>query len=238
MRIELAILPDALRGPEGQDYQGKVPVRARYLRQDAAEALLALEEACGGLTYTDIYRSAEAQLHARRIKRGVQAVGYSGHGYGLSVDVDLSSTLRRLNLRYADLTELLAKYGWFCHRRDLDGTGSEAWHFNFFGTRNPDLYLAMAKRGDRNSWAQPLETRILELHGTEFQLSLRELQQHLSDLRFYRGAIDGIIGPISTEAIMAFRRAWDVTGDLKAMMRALAFVSATIISAPLKPSVA
>ena len=83
MIIRLVELPGTIRGPDDPDYKGMVPRRARFLAPDVGVALLTLDKDTSGYIYTDVYRSAEASLQARRVKRGVQRPGYSPHGFRL-----------------------------------------------------------------------------------------------------------------------------------------------------------
>src|SRR5688500_12568851 len=98
-----------------------VPKRMRFLHPEAAESLVGLEGDTGGFVYSDIYRSAESSLAARRIKRGVQRPGYSGHNYGFSVDLDIEEIMRTKKILYRDIIHLMQKRGWYCHRRDGSG---------------------------------------------------------------------------------------------------------------------
>lgn len=225
MILHLAALPATLRGPDDEAYKGRVPTRARFLHPDAVRSLLALEAATGGLVYTDIFRSAESSMAARRSKRGVQRPGYSGHNYGLSVDLDVGAVLRSHRWRYPDLIAVMEDGGWFCHRRDLSSSAPENWHWNFLTTRE----AALAVPHDRSTWGAPVEARILSYYGADFVLDPEAVQAALASLRLYSGEVDGQIGPISREAISSFQRAWDLTPTGAAderTQRTLALVSA------------
>ena len=194
MNLYLSQLPQ-LRGPshgtDGKMYHGQVPPRALFLSPDAAHAL-GPRSASGGLPYTDVFRSAEASLAACQAKPDqAKPPGFSPHGFGLAVDLDLDETLATKGWTYAQLLVVMSRYGWFCHRRDGSATGSEAWHFNYLGP-NPALYLAMASKYDHRSWARPVEERIVERYAKHWQArDPRQLQQMLAQLGHYQGAIDG-----------------------------------------------
>jgi N-acetylmuramoyl-L-alanine amidase len=64
-----------------------------------------------------------------------------------------------------------------------------------------------------NTWAWPVESRIVELYGEAFKLTDLEVQQELAALRFYTGDLDGALGPLAREAIGAFQRAWGLPDD-------------------------
>lgn len=213
MRLRLSSLPETLRGPDDEDYRGRVPTRARFLEPGAAGSLLRLIEGAGAfLVFTDVFRSPESSLAARRSKRGVQPPGFSAHNFGLAVDLDVGASLRAGKLRYPELVELMADHGWHCHRRDLDATAIESWHFNYLG---PDAarYLAAIDPQARNTWGWPVEARIEELYADQFRLTDLEVQQALAALRFYLGDLDGKLGPLSREAVGAFQRAWGLPDD-------------------------
>lgn len=212
MRLVLSELPSTLRGPSDPAYKGLVPKRARYLHPEAAGSLLRLVVSHPWLTFTDVFRSPESSLAARRSKRGVQPPGFSAHNFGLAVDLDVGACLRDGKIRYPELVETMRGGGWHCHRRDLDATAMESWHFNYLGDRAADL-LQLAALEIVNTWAHPVEARILELYGDAFAMSDLEVQQALAALRFYLGDLDGTLGPQSREAIGAFQRAWGLPDD-------------------------
>lgn len=236
--IHLTELPPVLRGPNDAAYKGSVPARMRFMAPDAAHALLRLNASLGGLlVFTDILRSADASLAALRTKRGVQPPGFSGHNFGFSFDLDLGASLRALDMTYAQLLARLEASHFFCHRLDGSVHASEAWHFNFL-TESPGDYLAKAEVKDPRTWARPVELLIQERYGHTFQPSPGALQLALADLGYYGGAIDGILGPLSREAIRAFQRAFNLieTSPPDARtLRTLVFVASTRQLDPPRP---
>lgn len=230
MIIRLVEMPSSIRGPDNPDYKGQVPRRMRYLAPDIGPKLLELDRATGGYIYTDMWRSADASLSARRIKRGVQRPGYSPHGYGLAVDLDLYGIMRTYRIHYGDIVEVMKAHGWFCHRRDGAGPDEmEAWHFNYLG-EEPQKYLQHCDVDKPATWSSAAEARILERYGASFSMMPLQIQTVLAQLKFYGGELDGnLSSQLCREAVMAFQRAWDldVDGDPGIMtQRTLAFVTA------------
>lgn len=229
MILRLAEMPP-LSGPDDQDYKGQVPKRMRYLAPDVGPRLLELDKDTGGYIYTDMWRSADASLAARRVKRGVQRPGYSPHGYGLAVDLDLYGIMKKFKVHYGDIVEVMRAHNWFCHRRDGAGPDeSEAWHFNYLGN-DSDKYLQHVDTDRPATWSNAVEARILERYGTNFSMAPTEIQSWLTQLKMYGGDLNAdLSSQLCREAIMAFQRAWDldVDGDAGPMtQRTLAFVTA------------
>jgi murein L,D-transpeptidase YcbB/YkuD len=75
------------------------------------------------------------------------------------------------------------------------------------------VYLSQADPHDRSTWSRPVEARIVERYGHAFQMDLHAVQQHLANLGFYRGEVDGDAGPLTREAVAAFQRAWGLRDD-------------------------
>lgn len=230
MIIRLVQMPSTLKGPDDLDYKGMVPSRMRYLAPDVGPALLTLDKDTGGYIYTDMWRSADSSLQARRVKRGVQRPGYSPHGYGFSVDLDLYGIMKAYKVKYADILEVMKAHGWYCHRRDEAGPDEmEAWHFNYLGG-DPLKYLSKTDVNDHSTWASAVEARILERYGQDLVLTPTDIQNQLKALKIYGGDVDGnLSSSLCREAVMAFQRTWDldVDGDPGPMtQRTLAFVTA------------
>lgn len=212
-----------------QQVQVRGPARMKYLFKEAAESLIALEKDTDGLVYLDIWRDPVASLLARRTRKSTQLPGYSGHNYGLSVDLDLKTILDEKKVYYEDIIYMLKKRGWYCHRRDGDPSRSEAEHFVFLGL-NPKKYLDKATL-EPGSWQRPTEDRIYDLYGEHFNLNLEQIQDKLELLGFFIGPTTTTIDAYLREAILAFQRAWDLIEDGTPSMqfqRVLAFVAAEI----------
>lgn len=229
MKLRLKALPATLRGIyTTRAGPNTLPDRFRRLEPDAADALLALEQDTGGLIYTDVFRTAEESLAARKRKVGVAAPGWSGHNYGFSVDVAVEETLQLRGWKYADLLAAMEAHGYHGHRRD-GVTGyrqMECWHFNYFGSR-----AAAFLQHAGESWSAPVEHLIEDTYGEVLKLDVRKAQAALAKLRMYSGDVDGVAGPITRQSVMAFQRAWLLVphGELDARtQRVLALVAAEI----------
>lgn len=201
----------------------QLPARMRYLAPGAALSFEA--ELADHVIVSDMLRSPESSLRARREKRGAQRPGYSGHNYGYSIDIAVAQTMKQLDLpAKRDLDEWMAKRGWHCHRRDHRCV-SEEWHYNYFGTDVGRFVRASDKRTSAG-----LERKIVKNYGRWWtKMSPQDAQRALQRLGLYDGDLDGKFGPLSREAARVFQRAWGLpaTGKLDlTMRRTLAFVSA------------
>jgi hypothetical protein len=215
--MKLALQQLAVRGP----------ARMKYLAPDAAVALHAVERDTDGLIYFDMWRDPTASLLARRTRKGSQLPGYTTHGFGLAVDLDLLATLDEKKIRYEDLLYIMRKRGWYCHRRDGEANLPESEHFNFLGEL-AEKYLVKTTM-DPTTWQRPAEERIYERYGCHFQVDLPGVQKLLERAGFYVGPQSGQLDAYTREAILAFQRAWDLIEDGTASMtlcRALVFVTA------------
>lgn len=204
----------------------ELPPKMAQLYPEAANAITALQEHLGQrIVLSDAFRTPESSLQAMGEKRGVAPPGFSGHNFGLAVDVDVEMMLKRLSYPYIALLELMESFGWHCHRRDR-ARGMEDWHFNFLGA---DAAMLLARATKPMSWGAPVEARVVELYGPQLVLTATEAQVILARLRLYQGAPDGVVGPRTRQAISAFQRAWKLPddGELNARtQRVLAVVGA------------
>lgn len=190
-----------IRGPEGPSYQGVLPKRMKFFHVSVAPGLrLILIDSNGNICISDGYRDPIASLLARETKAGVQRPGYSGHNFGLSIDLDVEQTLRRMSLTYDALLDWMATRGWYCHRRDRQ-RGMEDWHFNYFGP-NHEAHNASAVQ----AW-------IIQNYGPFISGDEAWVQERLFATSFYHGEIDGKFGPLSRKALSAFEAAYDLPTD-------------------------
>jgi len=223
MKLLLSELP-SLKGI----YDGKLPARLSYLHPEAAKALLGLEKETGGLTYTSMLRSANQSLVARRTKPKLALPpGYSGHNYGLSVDLDLKTNQAEFKASYSDIIDMMVKHGWYCHRRDGKG-GAESWHFNYFG-EEADRYLKLSNQWG-STWKLPVEGKMVILYREAWQMTDQQVQGALAKMGFYKELVDGQWGEHSREALYSFRRAYFLSGGTKPNpidKRTLSFATAT-----------
>jgi hypothetical protein len=236
-----------IAGPEGNAYQGRLPSRMKYVHPNVLPCLKRiLVDSCGLLRLSSMYRDPIASLmayveyQAGRKSGGVQRPGWSGHNYGISIDVDLEGTLTafkhanlvgamRLPIIYGELLTWMEERGWVCHRRD-GRMGTECWHFNCWG----EGLLPPHGAAGVGRW-------IDEHHSDDFELDEIEAQQSLQKLGLYHGPLDGDWGPLSTAALMVFERTYELPPDgrLDAIVgRTLAIASATkkliVVSPPEK----
>jgi len=205
----------------------QMPARALFLHPDAARAFLEVVDyrAPADATVSDIFRSAESSLAAVQSGRGAKPPGFSAHNYGLAVDVDIEPTMMRLGIQSKEYLDLfMESRGFYCHRRDhrITDLHGESHHFNFLG--------AGTVIGPQFSTTSGfIEARIVELYGAHFKLSPADIQRALASIKLYHGAIDGILGPISAQAIRVFRRGWglgDSANPDERFQRTLAYVTA------------
>lgn len=219
-------LPRGIYGPHGDQF----PRRAALLHPRAAESFVALELDTGGLVYSDIWRSAESSLKAIETKEGTLPPGYSGHGYGLALDLAVDACLARLRCTYPDLLERLATHGWHCHRRDGE-RGSEGWHFNYLGTGDQAaVIMAHCNPDVRGTWGQAAELAIQFSYPEVVErVEPNEIQMDLALLGLYHGTIDGELGRQSQAAAQAFSRAWRCPEHGQTFERTLRFVAAEIV---------
>jgi hypothetical protein len=228
MRLRLRKLPARILGIYGAG-KDELPERMRYLEPEAAESYLALEGSPRRLRVSDMLRSAESSLLACQQKRGVQPPAFSGHNYGLSIDVHVADCLRRFRMDKRTLDGFLAAAGWHCHRKD-HALGAESWHFNYLG-RGAEAHRYLAASAKASTTLAALEAKIQDRYGAAMKLSAVAIQTALQRLSMYSGALDGDLGALSKQAIQVFQRAWqlDPSGKPDARtQRTLAFVAADL----------
>jgi hypothetical protein len=223
LKLKLRRLPSSTVGIYGPG-KNIMPSRALLLHPDAAASFLAYESEVGGLVYSDIYRSAESSLNAIKTKQGVQPPGFSGHNYGLALDVAVNETLKRRGWTYPQLLAFMESKGWYCFRRD-GKRGMEDWHMNYLGTG--DFARQTLSSLVPGQWSKAAEAVIVANYGPALSLSHLDIQKCLARLKVYRGTLDGNIGPLSMEAIRTFCRGWRISVETgPRFQRTLAFVAA------------
>jgi len=170
----------------------------RYLLPAARDALAPI--AAAGAVLTDVFRSMASSLVAAAAKRGVQPPGYSAHNFGLAVDLDVSRSMKRLEVQTKpELDARMRRAGWWCYRSD--GTlQRESWHYTW-GAEAPG--------------AGAIEATIQRFYGGAFQYDSASAQEYLARLRLYDGTIDGKLGPQSRQAVVLFQRQWKLPEDGK-----------------------
>lgn len=229
MILRLSRLPaDKVTGCYDGNKNGRVddplPSRMRFIHPDAYNGFLQIAPF---LVISDLFRSPESSLAAVRAGRGARLPGYSGHNYGLSVDINVREAMKKLNVRTKQgLDDCMRFQGWWCHRVDgqITALKGESHHYNYLGRD-----FALPDRA--KSTAPSIEERIVELYGDRFVLNVDQQQAYLRDTGLYRGEVDGDAGPLTREAIRAFQRTWNLPATGKAdakTQRTLAYVTATV----------
>lgn len=165
------------------------------------------------LVISDAFRYGLESLQTRRRKGHLVSVarpGFSGHNWGISIDVDLRATMRNLDLhggwsrKIRELQKRLAKIGWhYIH--------NEEWHFNFLGVQPSVKPL-------HHGW-RTVDARVKELYGLDEPPDTRTIQGLLKTASHITGRtsmnpgpVDGIHGPHTERAITAFRVYTDTAG--------------------------
>lgn len=236
MQIELCRLDDSqvigIYATKADPQKRHLPERMRWLAPEAARSYVL--NLSSKIVVSDMLRTAESSLQAVQEGRGAKMPGYSGHGYGFSIDVDVNTTMKLLGFKTKrQLDDWMATFGWFCHRIDHK-RAKEDWHFNFFG---PDGFWRWVKAGDTRT-EHGLERMITATYGANWVgMDSAEIQSRLKLLKLYNGAIDGKFGPLSKAALAAFQRTWKLLDDgIPGPMtkRVLAFVTAERHEVPLQ----
>ena len=184
----------------------KMPTRTRRLHPKARESFI---EISGSLVISDMFRTPESSLQAVLDGRGALMPSYSAHGYGLSLDIDITKAMKVLGFKKkAQFDEFMASHNWLCHR--LDGLREfEEWHYDY------DLDgLVSANVLPKHRSRQPAREKMLQtVYGAAWALTAKDAQVGLKELGLYSGAIDGIFGKLSKQALLAFQRAWKLKTD-------------------------
>lgn len=199
-----AVSADRVLGDKTTDYckNGVLPERMRWLD---TQANIAWEELRRFVVVSDMYRSAESSLWAIQNRKGAQPPGWSGHGYGRCVDINILQTMKNVGAKSKRaLDSFMLERGWYCHL--TDGTMAiESWHYNYLGVKSD-----FVRPGDKAT-SVSLERFLRATYSQFFTLINPELQAALAKLGLYGGSIDGILGPQSKQAITKFRETWKIT---------------------------
>ena len=107
----VALTGDQVRGIYGKR-KNELPERMRYLSPAAAQSYV--EDLSSVVVVSDMFRSAESSLQAKRERRGAQRPAYSGHNYGYSIDIDVGATMKALGLNTKrELDAWMNARGWY-----------------------------------------------------------------------------------------------------------------------------
>ena len=198
---------------------GSAPSRMLWLQPDAASSLRNVFAIYPCVEFTDLFRSPEVSLAAVLSGRGAQLPGYSGHNYGLCVDIDVDKAFKGGFTSKKALDDAFRKEGWVCHR--LDGKrGPEDWHYNYL----PGIEITGKFSSDE------LERKIVSMYSPYWyrvETAVAVEQECLRECKLYSGELDGKAGPITEQARKVFRRAWKIGDNEKQKyIRTLSLVAA------------
>lgn len=132
-----------VRIPEGlfRDIYGdptKLVSRMSWVNAQVVHVLKKIEEEFKGeIVISDFYRKP-TESYIARIKKGsmVAPCGLSGHNYGLSMDVAVDTTLKRISMSYSQMVAAFKKLG-------LNGIKKESWHFNLMFIEASDYFYGL-----------------------------------------------------------------------------------------------
>jgi peptidoglycan hydrolase-like protein with peptidoglycan-binding domain len=182
-----------IKGPQGGGYNGILPTRMKLIHPSVVDGLRAITVQNGyNIAMSDMFRSPASSLAARQQKTGVQRPGFSGHNYGISIDIDIDQSIKLMGMSYPDLVRWMATKGWTCYRSDYQ-LGPEAWHFNFL-----NMGPTPPPRSDG-----PIQW-ITNTYGPQLTGDEKWVQTCLQQLKLYDGAIDGQFGAHSQAALKQF----------------------------------
>ena len=194
-----------------------LPERMRFLHPQVIRDFARLQESTNcQLVYSDMWRSFQESLNARR-QKGAGLVAYpgnSGHNWGVSFDIDVENSCvvlesqekiaRGLDRR----RRMLAFYDWMSQFNFAPMTSvrekfeagkrsvSEEWHFNH------SIIGDMAVK----DWAG-------DNYGEDLQLNVEQIQACLNELGYGIWPIDGQLSDMLTKAVIKFQKDYDLDPD-------------------------
>lgn len=212
---------------------GGMPERARAMRPEAAfDYLRAAEE----MVVSDMLRSPETSLRiSQEPGRSALPPGYSGHNYGLSIDIHQDAMRSRLGFKKkVELDAWMAQFNFYNFWVDgKESHDKEDWHYNHLPPEFRDRGGGFSSKVTTGY----LENMIQKLYGADMKLDAAGAQAALKKLGDYDGAVDGKFGKLSKAALHNFQTRWmpgKVSGELDTRtQRLLAFLTAEIEWVPL-----
>ena len=229
------VMPKDLKGVE----PGKLPEsllrpipgggKLHWRAADAWNAMVAKAKADGLVlkptSSGDLYRSYESQVAGFKqryvlepiqgtstktfegktwyLKKGMAMLatpGKSNHNLGIAVDVHSAGEPKRLNWLIANVKDF--GFSW-------EVVPSEPWHLRYVCGDTPPPAVVAFTSGQPAPAASTAATPVAEVS----ENADKKLQQALKDKGFYKGPIDGDIGPKTKEAIKAFKVANKLNAD-------------------------
>ena len=225
------IMPKDLKGVD----PGKLPEsllrpiqgggKLHWLAADAWNAMVAKAKAEGlelkPTSSGDLYRSYEAQLAGFKqryvlepvvgtstksfegktwyLKKGMAMLatpGKSNHNLGIAVDVSSAGEPKRLNWLIANVKDF--GFSW-------EVVPSEPWHLRYVCGNTPPPAVIAFTGGAAAPVSAPIVNLAIASPVAAHKDDNKALQQALKDKGFYKGAVDGDIGPKTQEALKAFK---------------------------------
>lgn len=217
---------------------GGLPDKLRMMHPAAAAAMIRwwdTEPEEHRPIISDMYRSGASSLVAsQNPDKKALPPGYSGHGFGESIDTHHTAMRRRAGFKTKkELDALLAKYEFFNFWVDgIEEHEHEDWHNNHM----PAVYRDKDGGFSSSTTRGYLEAMTVKRYGAEMKLTVAEAQTALNKLDFHVGDADGVMGKLTAKGLREFQHMWmpkHQTGELDAQtMRTLAFTTAEIVIVP------
>ena len=133
------------------------------------------------------------------LKKGMAMLatpGKSNHNLGIAVDVSSAGEPKRLNWLIANVKDF--GFSW-------EVVPSEPWHLRLVTGDNPTPAVIAFTSGVDAPVSAPVVNLAVASPVAAHKDGNKALQQALKDKGFYKGAVDGDIGPKTQEAIKAFK---------------------------------
>ena len=157
------------------------------------------------LRVSDMIRSPDASLRARLRKRGVQLPGYSGHNFGISIDIDVASILGDIDLGWDEFKSRMVQLGATPYNKTSGASDFEAWHWNLLDLSYKGLPWGTKGR-DVEDWITTTFGDQLYIGCEDHRSYWRAVQKAMAEFKFYdAGGIDGLPGPMTRAGLEQFR---------------------------------
>lgn len=137
----------------------------------------------GDIVISDSYRKPTESYLARK-KKGpsVAPCGLSGHNYGISIDIAVEETLRKMSCSYPQMITEFQRMGLF-------GIKSENWHFNLMFSDASQYFYSLHSR-----MSPELITHINSVMVKQFSKIILPVQS-VSEIQKILGlTVDGVVG--------------------------------------------
>ena len=141
------------------------------------------------------------------LKKGMAMLatpGKSNHNLGIAVDVHSAGEPKRLNWLIANVKDF--GFSW-------EVVPSEPWHLRLVTGDNPTTAVVAFTGGASAPVSAPVVNLAVASPVAGHKDGNKALQQALKDKGFYKGAVDGDLGPKTLEAVKAFKVANKLNAD-------------------------